>query len=92
MNEPNIIYIISKIKEKVSGSDWAPILNPWLDSTDHYNVVKALKSANESGVRFTPRYGDAYNAFHLAVVRKGTLKLLYAIYLMHLIHQMQTLI
>lgn len=63
MNEPNIIYIISKIKEKVSSSDWAPILNPWLDSTDHYNVVKALKSANESGVRFTPRYGDAYNAF-----------------------------
>ena len=63
MNEPNIIYIISKIKEKISSSDWAPILNPWLDSTDHYNVVKALKSANESGVRFTPRYGDAYNAF-----------------------------
>ena len=63
MNEPNIIYIINKIKEKVSSSDWAPILNPWLDSTDHYNVVKALKSANESGVRFTPRYGDAYNAF-----------------------------
>ena len=62
MNEPNIIYIINKIKEKVSSSDWAPILNPWLDSTDHYNVVKALKSANESGVRFTPRYGDAYNA------------------------------
>ena len=63
MNEPNIIYIINKIKEKVSSSDWASILNPWLDSTDHYNVVKALKSANESGVRFTPRYGDAYNAF-----------------------------
>ena len=63
MNEPNIIYIISKIKEKISSSDWAPILNSWLDSTDHYNVVKALKSANESGVRFTPRYGDAYNAF-----------------------------
>jgi len=63
MNEPNILYIINKIKEKVSSSDWAPHLQPWLDSADHYNVVKALKSANESGVRFTPRYGDAYNAF-----------------------------
>ena len=63
MNEPNIIYIISKIKEKVSSSDWATLLNPWLDYTAHYYVVKALKSAIESGVRFTPRYGDAYNAF-----------------------------
>ena len=41
MEDPNIINIISKTKEKVGQSDWSSILGSWLDSDDHVNVVKS---------------------------------------------------
>lgn len=63
MEDPNIINIISKTKEKVGQSDWSSILGSWLDSDDHINVVKSLRAVNSRGLNFTPKYGDVFNAF-----------------------------
>ena len=60
---PNITNIITKVKQKIDGTEWSSILGPWVVSQDHINVVKALQSVNQRGLRFTPKYSDAFNAF-----------------------------
>ena len=69
MNEPNITYIITKVKQKIDGTEWSSILGHGLILTDHIQCRKSFTICNESGLRFTPKYSDAFNAFLHCPVR-----------------------
>ena len=34
---PNITNIITKVKQKIDGTEWSSILGPWVVSQDHQN-------------------------------------------------------
>lgn len=52
-----------KLINKFDESKWLSILGPWINGPDHTNVFNYLVNQLNEGKRFTPKYGDIFNAF-----------------------------
>ena len=55
--------VINRLKDKLVGSGWEDILNPFLDSSEFYKITTTLIQNHQNNIRFTPRYFDILNAF-----------------------------
>lgn len=55
--------VINKLKDKLVGSGWESILNPFLDSNEFYKITSTLIQNHQNNLRFTPKYFDILNAF-----------------------------
>ena len=54
--------VINKLKDKLVGSGWEDILNPFLDSSEFYKITTTLIHNHQNNIRFTPKYFDILNA------------------------------
>ena len=57
------LHLIPEAVEKFGDSKWLSILGPWINGPDHTNVFNYLVNQINEGKRFTPKYGDMFNAF-----------------------------
>jgi uracil-DNA glycosylase len=59
----NLAEKIKGLKDKVNGSGWEHILNPYLDSEDFYKTMQKLIKFVQEDKRFTPKMKDWFRTF-----------------------------
>jgi uracil-DNA glycosylase len=66
MQDQKTIIIPDKLrglKDKLVGSGWEHIMNPYIDSEDFYKTINRLIKFVQNGQRFTPKMKDWFRAF-----------------------------
>jgi uracil-DNA glycosylase len=59
----NLAEKIKGLKDKINGSGWEHILNPYLDSEDFYKTMQKLIKFVQEDKRFTPKMKDWFRTF-----------------------------
>lgn len=59
----NLAEKIRGLKDKINGSGWEHILNPYLDSEDFYKTMQKLIKFVQEDKRFTPKMKDWFKTF-----------------------------
>ena len=59
----NLAEKIRGLKDKINGSGWEHILNPYLDSEDFYKTMQKLIKFVQEDKRFTPKMKDWFRTF-----------------------------
>lgn len=59
----NIPEKINKLKDKLNGSGWENIINPYLDSESFYTTLNKLSDMVQNNTRFTPPMKNWFRAF-----------------------------